>query len=335
MKYMTIRALLGTALLSLCAPGVFAGTGNFGSGGNQFSIEFVPVGNPGNAPDTTGVPNPVGTVNYKYEIGKYEISRDMIIKASNAGGLGITLQDMTGWGGNGANQPATGVSWNEAARFVNWLNTSQGYSPAYKFAAAPGSGGYNANTDLILWSPSDPGYNAANQFRNSLANYFLPSADEWYKAAYYDPAGTYYNYATGSDTPPTAVASGTAAGTAVFGFAFGPPAPITQTGGLSPYGTMGQGGNVYEFEESMFNLANNDPSGLRGVRGGNFNTSAPFLAADARFTGTTTAEAFVDIGFRVAAISAVPEPGTISLVVLSCGGFLLGLARSGKRKQNK
>jgi len=29
----------------------------FGSGENQFIIEFVPVGNPGNPADTTGQPN--------------------------------------------------------------------------------------------------------------------------------------------------------------------------------------------------------------------------------------------------------------------------------------
>jgi formylglycine-generating enzyme required for sulfatase activity len=43
--------------------------------------------------------------------------------------------------GNGANRPATGVSWNEAARYVNWLNTSNGLAPAYKFATQPGEVG--------------------------------------------------------------------------------------------------------------------------------------------------------------------------------------------------
>ena len=329
MKSMTIRMILGTALCCLVgAPSLLAATVNFGSGGNQFAIEFVPIGNSGNTADTTGAPNPAGSVGYAFQMGKYEISRDMITKATNAGGLGITLQDMSSWGGNGVNQPATGVSWNEAARFVNWLNTSQGYTPAYKFAVAPGGGGYDANTDLVLWSPSDPGYNAANQFRNSLARYFLPSADEWYKAAYYDPtSGTYYDYATGSNAPPSAVASGTASGTAVFNAQSG-PAEITLSGGLSPYGTMAQGGNVYEFEESIFNLLNDNPSGARGVRGGNFNTSYLFLAADARFTGTTTAEVFVDIGFRVASVTAVPEPGTIALAVLGLGGILFYAAKS-------
>jgi hypothetical protein len=43
-----------------------AGTIAFGSGGNQFSMDFVPIGSPGNAADTTGNPNPAGAVGYAY-----------------------------------------------------------------------------------------------------------------------------------------------------------------------------------------------------------------------------------------------------------------------------
>jgi hypothetical protein len=67
----------------------------FGNGANQFSMDFVTIGNPGNAADTSGDPNPAGRVNYVYNIGKYEVSRDMIEKANAAGGLGITLADMS------------------------------------------------------------------------------------------------------------------------------------------------------------------------------------------------------------------------------------------------
>jgi hypothetical protein len=73
----------------------------FGTGGNQFDIEFVPIGNPGNAADTTGDPNPGGKVDYAYRMGKFEISEDMIDKANNEGGLGITHN------GRGANKPAS------------------------------------------------------------------------------------------------------------------------------------------------------------------------------------------------------------------------------------
>ena len=67
--------------------------------------------------------------------------------------------------------------WSEAARFVNWLSTSQGYDAAYKFTTGGG------NDNIALWTSGDSGYNAANPFRNSNAYYFLPSEDEWYKAA--------------------------------------------------------------------------------------------------------------------------------------------------------
>ena len=108
----------------------------FGSGANQFTMDFVTIGNPGNAADTTGSPNPVGSVAYTYNLGKYEVSRDMITKANTAGSLGITLQDMTTFGGNGVNRPATGISWNEAAQYVNWLNTSTGGTAVVRWPAA-------------------------------------------------------------------------------------------------------------------------------------------------------------------------------------------------------
>jgi hypothetical protein len=111
----------------------------------------------------------------------------MIDKANAEGGLGITKNT------RGADKPATSVSWNQAARFVNWLNTSSGSTPAYKFAIQPGEAGYIQNTNIELWTISDAGYNPNNLYRNSLARYFLPSVDEWYKAAYYDPiSGVYY-----------------------------------------------------------------------------------------------------------------------------------------------
>ena len=87
----------------------------FGGGANSFAIEFVTIGNPGNPPDTTGNPNPAGSVPYVYRMGKYEISEQMIEKANALGGLGITLADMTPYGGNGPNKPATGVTWFEAS----------------------------------------------------------------------------------------------------------------------------------------------------------------------------------------------------------------------------
>ena len=226
-------------------------TETFGSGANQFSIDFVTIGNPGNEADTTGDPNPAGSVSYVFNLGKYEISRDQIEKANSAGSLGITLEDMTSYGANGPKRPATGVSWYEAALFVNYLNTSQNYSPAYNFG---GPKNPNNPLGLQLWNSSEPGFQANLPLRNSQARYFLPSGDEWYKAAYGSPDGSWFKYPTGSQSAPSPVLGGTDAGTAIFASydeSWNPivypsgPADIDSAGGLSAFGTMGQGGNVF------------------------------------------------------------------------------------------
>jgi len=280
----------------------------FGNGANEFTMEFVPIGNPGNAADTTGNPNPAGSVAYTYNLAKYEVSRDMITKANSAGNLGITLQDMTSYGGNGANKPATGVSWLEAATYVNWLNTSTGNTAAYKFVGGT----------FQLWSSTDAGYNANNQFRNSNAKFWLPSTDDWYKAAYGNRDGTWNNYPTGSDNAPTAVASGTAASTAVYNQSFPTgPADITSAGGLSPWGTMGQGGNVQEWIETAVDGINNTASENREQRGGSWGLTSAWLGASARnTTGSPTAE-FLNTGFRVA---SVPEPSSLSFLLIGVAG---------------
>jgi hypothetical protein len=240
-------------LLATCGMAADSLADTFGTGTNQFTIDFVTIGNPGNPPDTTGSPNPAGSVSYVYRMGIYEISRDMVTKANVGSNLSLTLDPM-GFltGGPRPDMPATGVSWNEAARFVNWLNTSQGYQAAYKFSTQPGDVGYDPNANIDLWQPGDLAFDADNPFRNSQAHYFLPSVDEWYKAAFYDPAAeAYLHYPTASDALPTSVASGTAAGTAVWRQPFDQgPADIMQAGGLSPSGTMAQAANVFEWDES-------------------------------------------------------------------------------------
>jgi formylglycine-generating enzyme required for sulfatase activity len=247
----------------------------------------------------------------------------MITKANALGNLGITLADMTPYGGNGANRPATGISWNEAARFINWLDTSTGSPPAYKFAVQPGDPGYSSNSNIQLWTPSDPGYIPNNPYRNSLAHYFLPSVDEWYKAAFYDPiGGVYYDYATGSDSAPAAVASGTAPGTAVYNQPANlGPADITLAGGSSPYGTLGQSGNVYEWDETSYFRLNNSVSDPRGRRGGYWMINSYFISSSFRSNALPTDE-LISYGFR-AANAGIPEPSSLLLGVVAGIGLLL------------
>ena len=311
-------------MLALTVP-VSTRADTFGSGANTFTIDFVNIGDPGNPLDTgtTGLySSPYGAVGYTYLMGTYEVSESMIDKANTVGGLFITKDTRTS-----VNQPATSVSWNEAARFVNWLNTSQGYAVAYKFTLNPGDAGYvsnaQANADLVLWMPGDAGYDAGNLYRNTNARYVLPGEDEWYKTAFYSGSGTtYYDYATAGDTLPTQVASGTAPGTAVYNLASVVPAVITQAGGLSHYGTMGQDGNVYEWDESAFAAPNDVASENRTVRGGDWLNSGNFLRSSSR-NNSSPATSGVNVGFRVA---SVPEPSTWAILAAGAGS-LLGFRR--------
>jgi formylglycine-generating enzyme required for sulfatase activity len=243
MRLFFIRVALALIVAGTAYAPSFAGVVSFGSGGNTFNMEFVTIGNAGNAADTTGSPNPAGAVGYEYGLGKFEVSEDMIDKYNSnfgtANSLVITKTTLS------PNKPATNVSWNEAARFVNWLNTSTGNQAAYNFTTT------GVNDNIALWTSVDAGYDASNPYRNSLAKYVLPSSDEWYKAAYYTPSNsTYYDYPNGRNTAPEGVASGTGIGAngnneAVYGQAFAQgPADVTQAGGLSPYGVMGLGGNA-------------------------------------------------------------------------------------------
>ena len=249
-------------------------------------------------------------------MGVHEVSR-LMIEVYNEIGVGPQIA-----AGGSAYQPARGVSWNGAARFVNWLNTSKGFSEAYKFTTLGG------NDNIELWQAGDPGFDAANPFRNRNAHYFLPSEDEWYKAAYYDPAknsgaGGYWDYATGSDTAPTAVAGGTASGTAVYNqtFATG-PADITNAGGLSPYGTMAQNGNVWEWNETALYTTNDPANDERRIRGGGWNVPDFVLSSsyDRRSADTYPDRQDPLVGFRVA---AVPEPSVFFLAVLGMTSFVV------------
>jgi formylglycine-generating enzyme required for sulfatase activity len=298
----TIVAALFAAFTLNIQPAAQADT--FGTSGNEFTIDFVNIGNAGNAADTTGY----GAVPYEYRVGTYEITQDAIAKATASGMVNVAAGPWTG------SQPAADISWYEAAAFVNWLNTSTGNGAAYNLT-------FSGSWSMTLWS-SEQAWTAGgtNLYRNKDAFYFLPSENEWYKAAYYNPGGSnYFLYPTGSDTAPTAVASGTNAGTAVYDGVASVPAIVDSAGGLSPYGTMGQGGNVFEWNESAFDGSNSLSSEDRAVRGGYWNYAEDDLRSSARFSNDPSVE--VDFfGFRVA---SVPEPSTAVLVLMAGGAWLL------------
>jgi len=276
----------------------------FGGGTtNEFTIDFVDIGNTGNAADTTTY----GAVPYEYRVGKYEVSQDVITKATASGMANVTAGAWT----NG--KPAATISWYEAAAFVNWLNTSAGNTAAYSLTFSNSSWSMALQSSSNAWTAG-----GTNLYRNKNAFYFLPSENEWYKAAYYKGGGTnagYWLYPTASSSAPTAVASGTNAGSAVYNAAASVPAIVNSAGGLSPYGTMGQGGNVQEWNESAFDGSNSSSSKGRAVRGGSWNGTVGYLRSSLRLNDDPTLE-FDFIGFRVA---SVPEPSTYALLLLGAG----------------
>lgn len=306
-----------TAKLSLLAlvmsltPAVHADI--FGSGDSEFRLIFDGVNLPGFPADDTGNPNPAGYVDHGFYIGQHEVHEDAIDKANAAGGLGITKDS------RGPNKPTTSIDWFEAARFVNWLNANAIYPfsptpPAYKFDDAG---------NFQLWQPGDDGYDPNNPYRNSRARYFLPNIDEWYKAAYWG-GDIYFDY-PGSMTAPTPVAGVPphqfeTIGKAVYDqpLAAG-PADITHAGLGGGWGPKyGLGGNVWEWQETSFDLANDSPTTPRSFRGGAWDSDATSLLSTTRLSGEPTLAQY-NLGFRVA---RVPEPGSSVLAATTLAGIL-------------
>lgn len=306
------------------------------------NIEMVTVGNPGNAPDMRynldQRPEGYGAVNYVYQIGKYEITLGQYCEFLNAVAKPDDLHDLynvynfnpivrTGFGrdisysvaADWADRPAYFVSFWSAARFANWLHNGQPTGPQ-----GPGTtedGAYHDIGNDTLFG------------RNADAKFFIPTEDEWYKAAYHDTnagrAATYFDYPTGTDAVPgTDITEATNSGNnANYGFAIGSPYYRTAVGEFelsdSPYGTFDQGGNVWEWAEVKVT------SWSRGLRGGACSNRSYTLHASNRNKDFPTLVSDI-VGFRMAAPAPVPEPTGVAL--FSIAAAMLGSSRLRMRR---
>jgi formylglycine-generating enzyme required for sulfatase activity len=304
------------------------------------TMDWSTVGNAGNAADpTTGF----GSVGYEYRIGTYEVTNAQYaaflnaVAASDPNGLYSTNMGSNGRGGiirsgtdgsytysvkaNMGDKPVNYVSWYDAARMANWMTNGQG------------SGG----TEFGVYTFD--GVNSISAITRDLSNpsqVFLPTEDEWYKAAYHQPAtlggdsDDYWLYATQSNSAPT-IATATSIGDianpgqsvanylngADWNGLNGNVTTVGSAGSTSYYGAFDMNGNVWEWNET----SNTSGSG-RGVRGGAFASGAGPLWSSGRFFIDPSFESSSD-GFRLA--SPIPGPGSVAL--LAVGAPLLARRR--------
>lgn len=281
------------------------------------TIDIVPVGNTGNLPDTTGW----GAVAYEYQIGKFEITNlqyadflnsvaasdplelyDLAMTDSNHGGIirnGVSGSYSYSTKAGFANRPVSDVSWFDTVRFVNWLNNGQSGAGSTEYGAYTLEGGTP--------TPS----NAMDVVRSPGAVWVLPTVDEWYKAAYYDPKlSLYFDYATSSNSVPATDPPPGLPNTANYDHVTG---RFTDVGAFvnspSPFGTFDQGGNAEEWNEDWSSKINF----YRYARGGQF-SNAHILKT--RFSHARPDGGGAARGFRVATL-AIPEPTTLATVAIA------------------
>jgi len=293
------------------------------------TTDWSTVGNAGNAADsTTGF----GAVGYEYRIGAYEVTNSQYaaflnsVAASDPNGLYNTNMGSNARGGitrsgsagsftysvrpNMGDKPVNYVSWYDAARMSNWMTNGQG------------SGGTESGVYTF------DGVNSISGITRDLSNpnqVFLPTEDEWYKAAYHQPfsqggdSDDYWLYATMSNSVPT-VASATSIGDianpgqdvvnylsgADWNGQNGNVTTVGSAGSASFYGAFDMNGNLPEWNETLI-------SSSRGFRGGSWFSGVGSLQTLAGGSINPTGEGST-LGFRLA--SPVPGPGSVALVVL-------------------
>ena len=293
-------------------------------------IETVAIGNPGNPDDTHE--EGYGGVSYAYNMGKYEVTAgqytvflNAVAGIDNYGLYNTTMWSSTDgcrierYAGSGTvadpyqyrvdpyweNRPVNYVSWGDAARFANWLHNGRGSGDtedgAYFLDGVTGDAALLAVTREADWE------------------WAISSEDEWYKAAYHKndgATGNYFDYPTNVDSPPSYELTDPDLGNnATFraangDYTIGSPDWRTEVGAHenseSPYGTFDQGGNMWEWNETVV-------SGGRNLRGGSYVSGFDAMLASNRTYNEYPASEFNKIGFRVT--SAVPQASSLDASV--------------------
>lgn len=268
-------------------------------------IEWVFVGDPNNEPDETGF----GRVSHEYLISMHEITNQQYCEFLNAVAkddiYGLYNPEMSssrfggieGFGERGdyyytvkqgrEKHPVNFVSWHDCLRFANWLQN--GMPEGRQDINTTEDGAYTFD------GPESAGP------RNKDAIFFLPSENEWYKAAYYKAGSLnagYWRYATQNDNQP--VIEKPPGGDNSANAGFNPADGLTPVGAykdsFSDYGTFDQNGNVFEWTETRFNNAQ------WCIRGGSFDASPKTMKASVRDRNSVLHPESCSFGFRVAAL---------------------------------
>ena len=321
----------------ICLTAVIAVSGStatadvFGSGANQFTMDFVSI---------SGATNPAGgygVVAGDYRMGVHEVTvgqwnkfKAELSPLALTGSPSDAYDTDPSW--TGPNQAVNRESLYESMQFVNWLNTFHGHHVAYKFTGTQGDGEGDPDPYTpAIWTSAEAA-GGTNLNRHKDAVYFLPTEDEWVKAAYWNGT-TLQTYATKDNsvppewTPTGGVQSNGQAAGWNYGYAYpsnsiGTSQPWDVTAGYCPEelnGTFDMMGNVMEWMESpYFDPPDYAIDSWRPQRGSSHFGTDFYLASTARRYGDEDNEGF-DTGFRVAAY--VPEPCTLGLLAL--GGFAL------------
>lgn len=288
-----------TSRLFLCAIGLLAAPCSLA--GLPAEMEFVTVGDVGNPPDPlTG--DQYGSVDYRYRIGKYEVTnREYVCFLNSVDPLGGNLK--------GLYEPAmSGVDFDSGKPFGQKYEVIQGRAEvpvgyihnttAFRFINWLNSG----DTEIGAYDPTG----SANQQHHPNAKFWLPSQNEWYKSAYYHGPnsalfgtfGTDYSlfpmggFVANNAGPPGDANSAN--------YDNGNPGPLpvgSYPNAASHYGTFDQGGNLHERFEGV--------SG--GLLGGNWGSGIDHLDAKGGGLSRNILGAHPHVGFRVAGIPEFPD----------------------------